>query len=828
MQATNHLPSLMGTLDDLKAASPGFVRSHVPMCPPPCTCVDCETYYYAPDKQQVDRFRYTSTLTDAESRSLLKGYMKDICEAQRYLRKAIQQNGDYVLSRWRKLTQTKRVAMLQQVEPDLPLKKGLIADLESSGTPWRTCRKYRKYFLLPYLDVYTLSKNPSTLIGLLNTRAKNPVEEWAPFDHNQLRNSWGQGLFDSHFNVGAVILHGPNYGTLTKWEAQAAHRFDQVGFPRAQLIIEAQATLLRFLRQVVEKLLTGLPDGASASATKWDAFIESGLKMEGDTVRWSSFVNQPFTAPPRFDVDNLVSQVSARCESTNDHLWLLQTEPSYFKRYMHKIAQMQSVETIGRSRVGLVITNGEIIADIDINQFWRHTLLEFKHLQELYHRYRDSITPGAPLPIKVDNALGALELILVNQVHTRALQLFAVISQRPGFRHIYDSTRVTECTPGRKSAYETSIRIKERFTTSHGETAAYHTERLWWILMQLQGEPDLETRFPYAMLLDMLNDHLAKSPPAERERLDEILYEKLSDYVTLLELLWAIRMHCPRNKNRTVKECERTEDRLFWRASATGTGVLTRDATPIGELSAFEAARLPSGPRNGNWLQKFETAHQTLQEYWRKTFHIYERRNKVLGLRPDDVETNMEPLSFWKDPKYMAQLETKRTQILADTKKLTVPDSEDIFLPFPTTPEVPIKLDILPSKTKVKTRGEARSEESAQDEEAAAIREPTPAKIALPKRSYATFRYMFPTGPEERLKDVNWETFVMSMENAGFTARNGGGSIVMFEDENGGGKINFHKPHPDPSIDPVMLQSMGRRMNKWFGWTRETFSLAGK
>jgi hypothetical protein len=32
--------------------------------------------------------------------------------------------------------------------------------------------------------------------------------------------------------------------------------------------------------------------------------------------------------------------------------------------------------------------------------------------------------------------------------------------------------------------------------------------------------------------------------------------------------------------------------------------------------------------------------------------------------------------------------------------------------------------------------------------------------------------------------------------------------------------------HPGPSIDPIMLQSMGNRMNKWFGWSRHTFLLA--
>ncbi|KAF3009743.1 hypothetical protein E8E13_009343 [Curvularia kusanoi] len=80
--------------------------------------------------------------------------------------------------------------------------------------------------------------------------------------------------------------------------------------------------------------------------------------------------------------------------------------------------------------------------------------------------------------------------------------------------------------------------------------------------------------------------------------------------------------------------------------------------------------------------------------------------------------------------------------------------------------------------------------------------------------------HMFPDTVEERGKSVNWSAFVNSMNEAGFAARNGGGSIVRFENRKGEGSINFHRPHPDPTIDPVMLQAMGQRMNRWFGWAR--------
>lgn len=59
---------------------------------------------------------------------------------------------------------------------------------------------------------------------------------------------------------------------------------------------------------------------------------------------------------------------------------------------------------------------------------------------------------------------------------------------------------------------------------------------------------------------------------------------------------------------------------------------------------------------------------------------------------------------------------------------------------------------------------------------------------------------------------------------AGFAATHSGGSAVHFnpvDDE--GGSIVFHKPHPDPNVEPIMLQTMGKRMRKWFGWDRDSF-----
>jgi hypothetical protein len=45
------------------------------------------------------------------------------------------------------------------------------------------------------------------------------------------------------------------------------------------------------------------------------------------------YLNQPFSAPPLFNVQALISIAQAQVELCGDHLWLLQTEPAHTRRY---------------------------------------------------------------------------------------------------------------------------------------------------------------------------------------------------------------------------------------------------------------------------------------------------------------------------------------------------------------------------------------------------------------------------------------------------------------------------------------------------------------
>lgn len=64
------------------------------------------------------------------------------------------------------------------------------------------------------------------------------------------------------------------------------------------------------------------------------------------------------------------------------------------------------------------------------------------------------------------------------------------------------------------------------------------------------------------------------------------------------------------------------------------------------------------------------------------------------------------------------------------------------------------------------------------------------------------------------------------MADTGFVTKDAGGSAVSFENQDGG-KIIFHKPHPDTDVDAHLLRIMAWRMRKRFGWVRDGFVLKG-
>jgi hypothetical protein len=247
-------------------------------------------------------------------------------------------------------------------------------------------------------------------------------------------------------------------------------------------------------------------------------------------------------------------------------------------------------------------------------------------------------------------------------------------------------------------------------------------------------------------------------------------------------------------------------------------------------LKDFYNEPMPSGQKNATWLKRSKAIYAALEAFWTG---LRERSREVFknsDFSAEELRSILEVLSANRSPEYIDAVQAEHQQVLdnieRDLATAAIPLQKEWGSTATTEPTAPV------SKPKIKTRPAEQPElmeiENGVDDATLS----SPLQIPLRKRAYDVFTLMFPSTAGEASKGVDWNIFVHTMSDVGFTARNGGGSAVVFEAVSsmegggeGGGKIVFHKPHPVAKIDPVMLHSMGKRMTKWFGWQRETFVL---
>lgn len=53
-------------------------------------------------------------------------------------------------------------------------------------------------------------------------------------------------------------------------------------------------------------------------------------ELDAENTMWT-YAESPFSAPPRFDVENILELCNVRRQAAEDDLWLLQTDPAYLR-----------------------------------------------------------------------------------------------------------------------------------------------------------------------------------------------------------------------------------------------------------------------------------------------------------------------------------------------------------------------------------------------------------------------------------------------------------------------------------------------------------------
>ncbi|KIM23269.1 hypothetical protein M408DRAFT_332459 [Serendipita vermifera MAFF 305830] len=105
--------------------------------------------------------------------------------------------------------------------------------------------------------------------------------------------------------------------------------------------------------------------------------------------------------------------------------------------------------------------------------------------------------------------------------------------------------------------------------------------------------------------------------------------------------------------------------------------------------------------------------------------------------------------------------------------------------------------------------------------------EPKRGVFQLPKRASALVGRLLGSKEDEAKgkAPMKWDNFVKAMNLLGFTEnKSSQGSRVTFYPPNPKDTpMVIHKPHPDPTISPILVKKIGKTLRKTYGWAPEHF-----
>ncbi|KAG1731502.1 uncharacterized protein EDB91DRAFT_1058741 [Suillus paluster] len=121
------------------------------------------------------------------------------------------------------------------------------------------------------------------------------------------------------------------------------------------------------------------------------------------------------------------------------------------------------------------------------------------------------------------------------------------------------------------------------------------------------------------------------------------------------------------------------------------------------------------------------------------------------------------------------------------------------------------------------TKGKEKSKDKEEDNDTVNKKHTWFSKLG--KKTTGYMHQLLRAGDDEKRGAMKWENFLKVMRDMGFEYDpSTAGSSVRFDPPNTGDRsITFHKPHPDPTLYPVMLKEFGKKLKDYYGWEEEDF-----
>ncbi|KAF2763713.1 hypothetical protein EJ03DRAFT_58377 [Teratosphaeria nubilosa] len=821
--------------------------AHLPSCQE--TCSTCASQYL-PEmcvRHKYTRLELMDYHDDVTAAVQLEQFTADIDKSLAFLRSCIDEHGDTIMRRWHNRTAAKREALLIKAMPDMYKHEMLMPELHFQSvrrldtwlsgrssspalkTTWELEQKRSKLELLPYLRVDALSQDRNKLLALLHHRTKYDPSEWVMFDFEQVRHPFNMACaLPIATNPHCVVMQGDGYGRLVPWTAEAAHRFDVVGYPRARLILQAQAILLNFLSRSVELILDNQTSNAQMGREKWDTLLETQSRTDTSYLVPSGLSNSAFAPPPTFDLDALLEILSDQARAVTDELEQLQTDPIYIRFCVQHIR-----DTLHFAQRPNEEAQIQELFEVFMQKFidavlWRTLVAEVEAVVTMRKVHGEGV--------EYNEALRGLHRSFVMHLSSLTQAVQHVLCRSKAFSYVY------------KFDQDGQEQINAR------EEDIFRSDVLCWHLVELCIRGPLGPAWHLAGIDKILANASAK----ERARVDPSLAAKLTYISAISRGVTMFQQHRPHHgpmiSAEEFKEQVRStrlsrQSQLFQSLAA----VIFERGMQVEHLKQplqkFMSLPLPAKRVNEQTWHRLEALRTALADFWdflAVILTLWVEENESAIPEASGVLQFRELIAAHLTESHERQLEDERTSIeeyirsrKADeaaaaaaaaaeaelsntTEKLAITQTvwgvETQKAAIPPKPKAKVKTrQMVDSGTAAATGG---TEPSMNESEAERKAGPT---IAITKASLAVFEQMFNTYSAAE-GDLQWTQLVSALVDAGCSATPCGGSAVSFRDEvRGKGTVVLHRPHPIPSVDPVMLRSTGRRLARWFGWGVGTF-----
>lgn len=796
-----------------------------------CSC--CRAQWRSTEYQKIgSRFIYANEATDTDAEQLLGTFAISIQDDFACLRDQVTGCGDAVLSRWKKKgsTREKRAALLRRLMPGIPESKHVTTRFTYEVNNWYDNPEDRSAWLLPWLSIEALLEDSTNVLHLLQNRAACPVDEWVMHDSKQLDAGWQTGALRTQHNSNCVVMYGKSYGKLTTFDPPACHQWYKIGYPRARLILEAQSLLYGFLRKFVETLLEGASE--TQGSDKWHEILGK-VTAPGAAANTQRYTRQTWTTSPGLVLHELFETVDTRRKEAEDELWLLQTDPAYVQYLLREELSSMVVKAFSPERRWLRVVDQIFCQSINRVGNWQYLAGLSKTFAQTFEKHRVHVTPGEVLPQKLRQSLIALEHAAADFGSKNAQDL--------GQRMALTKTFEKYCTVEQGSDEEIEVSMKaDNFgllCTDKARVDYYKDDRLFWVLFYLRASFCLPRPLANArdgtILLEYLDDHLGHSPRSEKQRVNPHLYFLVSDLAVTDQILCAIRMHRPRfwldhMSKVDIMACREAQPAHRTLVNKMCNSTEAMDNQLVRQVGAIHGAVWPKGVKDRKWLEQASGARTLLDSLWRSLSDVQERAMKEARAPQLEIDEAMKLCRAYESTDHQAALEVERADIERRSATPTQePTGTELNLTFAVNAlniSEKTTLNIAERKEKIKSRPQSVPQPAAFANDADEPQEEghEPLRIAVKPNLINLFRRMYPAPNEPPAKTgTSWQQFLAAMIAAGFAVTQSSGSAVVFSRAEE--SIRFHRPHPDPTIDPLILQVMGKRLRKWFGWDRDVF-----